>query len=191
MARKLPPRRRRLADDIKPLIPPGPTYTKNTTSDWWSQDIPSQVGTGVPPVKPQVIPVSNDSAAPVYWEICRKVSLALLTPDGMYEYPEDWDGTPSSPTWPGGLPDPNGSWLEVPRVHEIIYILEEDYAIKREKFYVEQSPGPTSTFTVEMTVEVASADAPHVPFTSRIPLALLQSVEAQAAIAQAESEVTS
>lgn len=190
MAVRKPPRRRILSQDLTGLAGQPTEYTKQVRDNWWDRTIPGQTGTGIEPEAPQIIAIEDDSPPSFFWEICRKVSAAILTQDGLYEYPTDWDGTDSSPTWPGGLPDPTESWLEVPRVHEIVYINEADYSIKREKFYVPEGLGPTSAFTVDMTVEVSVAGELHVPFPSRIPLTLLQHPNAVNAIGVAQDEAS-
>ena len=180
--------RKRFLKVFKALAPKSPTYVKNTRTSRSLLGLPVGVGTGVDE-DPDQKAEAETAEVGTEWEICRKVSKAIITQDGMYEYPEDWDGTASSPTWPGGLPDPGESWFEIERVHEIVYINELTKEITREKFYVPEALGaPAAGFEAELYVIVTQPE-PHVPVDSRIPNDLVTSSEATSAVAQAQSEV--
>ena len=176
-----------LAKSYERLTPKPPPFERKTTKQRNRETIPASVGTGV----------DQETQAPSVgtgnlWEVYRKVSSAIVTQEDIYEKPDDWDGTPSSPTWSGGAPDPAGSWLEIERVHEIGYLNLDTFEIEIEKFFVPNGEGPVlaDNFSAKLSVTVNTpADSGFMPPASRIPTAFMARSNVQFAISQAQSEV--
>lgn len=179
---KTPKWRKDLIQSYKKLGIKPPSYIRKTRQQREQAIIDASVGTGTDnDPKPAIADASGDN----YFEICRKVSVAIITQDNEYELPPNW------PTEGFGndLPDPDEPWLQVERVHEIVYIKEESKEIKREKFYVLIGESDGEVDSIAMVVVLATPNDPALPAGSRISTALYNSTEAQAAIAQAGTEV--
>ena len=125
-----------------------------------------------------------------WYEICRKVSYAIITQEDLYEVPPGWDGTETSPTWGNGLPDPVEPWFQTQRPHEIWY-MDANFNRHIETFYVATGtadPAFTPSDEIDLVVIEAQVNE-NVDASSRIYAGLLSSTQAQAAIAQAQAEV--
>lgn len=179
---KLPKWKKDLVESYKKLGIKPPSYIKKTRQQRENDIIQASLGTGTDGDPKSAI---EDASGPDLYEICRKVSEAVITQEVAYEKPPTWP----TATFGNDLPDEEEPWLVVQRVHEIVYINGETKEITREKFSVPLLESDGEVTEIVMTVEVVTPAQASVKADSRVSTALFNSTEAQAAITQANGEV--
>ena len=185
----------RLARDVGKVADAGNLQGKRKTRDRHGkttkrqpsrEPVAEEVLTGTPDAGGEVN-VTAATLSPKWYEICRKISYGILTQQGMYEVPPLWDDTESSPTWSNGLPDPTEPWFKVERPHEIWY-MDDNLNRHIETFYVATGLSDPVVTSIPLIVIPALINT-DVNILSRVISPVLNSPEAQAAIAQAQAEV--
>ena len=113
------------------------------------------------------IPLPEFDTEGEHFEIYRIVSEMVVNEDGQFEKPEGWiPGDDTSPTFPGGNPDPTLPSIVVERVHEVGHVTNPADPLTRTRrrcFRVEpEEPFAGGGFTPPKTLKIAqpSADGP-------------------------------